>query len=352
MVIENIPAFTGTPAVGHPRVDEIQSQSMEWMCETGLLPAPELRARYARERLGAWPSHCYPYTSFDYGLLLAHWWSWWACVDDLALQMECDQWLKLSLDMERVIRCAGDGEVRTRGSDSVQPLLLRSLAELCRRTAAAGSDAYYQQVAAGSIDALYGFNLEALNERLRRKPDIDLELSKHCEYFRGRYKTIGLILDVAYIEGALGYDVPHAVRRTTAWQDTLETAFSVMILQNDLVGAARDDAAGDSYNAVNLLCRLHGLSPADARRLVTRTIAARITEFLHLERVFPDQVSHLRLPASDLQRIQDVISKLKVMSQGALAWYTETSRYIPASRTESRADGADKAASQVPGLIG
>ncbi|GAA5206219.1 hypothetical protein GCM10023323_16710 [Streptomyces thinghirensis] len=56
-------------------------------------------------------------------------------------------------------------------------------------------------------------------ERLHRTPDIDLELSTHCEHLRGRYKTIGLILDVAYIEGALGFDVPHAVRRTTAWQN-------------------------------------------------------------------------------------------------------------------------------------
>ncbi|MFE6594691.1 hypothetical protein [Streptomyces sp. NPDC057781] len=328
MVIGDIPAFTGTPVVGHPHVEEIQSQSLAWMCDMGLLPVPELRARYAGMRVGAWPSHCYPYTSFDYGLLLACWWSWWTYVDDVAPQMDCDQWLKLSMDMEHVLRCAGDSAVPTGGSDSGQPLL-RSLADLCRRTAAAGSDAYYEQVAAGSIDALYGFGLETLNERLHRMPDIDLELSTHCEYLRGRYKTIGLIVDVAYIEGALGFDVPHAVRRTTAWQDVLETAFSVMVLQNDLVGADRDDAASDTYNAVSLLCRLQGLSPADAERQVTRTIAARITEFLHLERVFPDRVMDLHLSALDLQQVQDVIGKVKIMSQGALAWYTETSRYIP-----------------------
>ncbi|ANB10519.1 hypothetical protein SAM40697_6566 [Streptomyces ambofaciens] len=337
MVIGDVPAFTGTPVVGHPHVEEIQSQSLKWMGDMGLLPDPKARARYAGMRVGAWPSHCYPYTSFDYGLLLAYWWSWWTYVDDVAPQMDCDQWLKLSLDMEHVLRCAGDSAVPAGGSDSCQPVL-RSLADLCRRTAAAGSDAYYDQVAAGNIDALYGFGLEAFNERLRRAPDIDLEVSRHCEYLRGRYKTIGLILDVAYIEGALGFDVPSSVRRTTAWQDVLETAFSVMILQNDLVGAARDEAASDAHNAVNLLRRLHGLSRADAEHQVTRAIEARIAEFLHLERVFPDHVTDLGLPALDLERVQDIIGKLKIMSQGALAWYTETSRYIPASRTANRAD--------------
>ncbi|GAA5206221.1 hypothetical protein [Streptomyces thinghirensis] len=37
----------------------------------------------------------------------------------------------------------------------------------------------------------------------------------------------------------------------------------------------------------------------------------------------------LHLSALDLQQVQDVIGKVKIMSQGALAWYTETSRYIP-----------------------
>ncbi|MFE2053023.1 terpene synthase family protein [Streptomyces sp. NPDC059459] len=231
----------------------------------------------------------------------------------------------------------GDVPVRLGGPDSCQPML-RSLADRCRRTAAAGSDAYYDQVAAGNIDTLYGFGLEAFNDRLHHAPDIDREVSRHCEYLRGRCKTIGLILDVVYIEGALGFAVPSSVRRTTAWQDVLETTFSVMILQNDLVGAARDEAASDTHNAVNLLRRLHGLSRADAEHQVTHAIAARTAEFPHLERVFPDRVTDLDLPALDLERVQDVIGKLKTMSQGAPAWYTETSRYMPASRTANGAD--------------
>jgi Terpene synthase family 2, C-terminal metal binding len=332
---ERIPAFSDTAAQIHPRVADIESLSVAWMCDMGLLPRPGLREEVTQGRLCAWACYFYPYADFGYGLLVACWWAWWTYLDDLAMKLDYAAWLKLSADMERVFWHGGVISSDPR-SPSPQRQTLTALGDLCRRTFELSTPALYQLIAIGGCDALSGFTMEAFNRHIRRTPGTDLALSADCEYLHTHRKTIGMFIDTAWIEGAVGFAVPEAVRCTPAWQDALETAYDVMILQNDLNGFTRDHATGDVYNAIYLLHQQHGLTPADATAHVTSILTARIARFLHLERVFPERLKHLPLADQDLQKTTDILAKLKTGSQGVLAWYQATTRYNAPDRQQSR----------------
>jgi hypothetical protein len=232
---ERIPAFSDTAAQIHPRVADIESLSVAWMCDMGLLPRPGLREEVTQGRLCAWACYFYPYADFGYGLLVACWWAWWTYLDDLAMKLDYAAWLKLSADMERVF-WHGGGISSDPRSPSPQRQTLTALGDLCRRTFELSTPALYQLIAIGGCDALSGFTMEAFNRHIRRTPGTDLALSADCEYLHTHRKTIGMFIDTAWIEGAVGFAVPEAVRCTPAWQDALETAYDVMILQNDLNG--------------------------------------------------------------------------------------------------------------------
>jgi len=326
MTPARIPAFTGTPARVHPRVAEIESLCLAWMCDMGLLSGPGQREAAAKARLCAWACHFYPYADFGYGLLVARWWAWWTYLDDLALKLGYQAWLELSGDMERVFWRGGGISAPSSGPSPLRQALA-ALGDLCRRTAELSGPGLYELIAVGGCDALSGFTVEAFSRHIHRTPGIDLALSPGCEYLRTHRKTIGMIIDTAWIEGAAGFKVPEAVRCTPAWQDALETAYDVMILQNDLNGFARDHAAGDPYNAVCLLHQQHGLTVADAAAHVRQVLGTRIGQFLQLERAFPAAIEHLPLTGNDIGQTADILAKLKTGSQGVLAWYQATTRY-------------------------
>jgi Terpene synthase family 2, C-terminal metal binding len=301
------------------------------MSDMGLTAGPGLREEAATARLCAWACHFYPYADFDYGLLVACWWAWWTYLDDLALKLGYTAWLTLSADIERV--CWHGGCISPpSGCPSPQRQMLTALGGLCQRTIELSGPGLYQVIAVGACDALSGFTVEAFNRHINRMPDIDLALSPGCEYLHTHRKTIGMIIDTAWIEGAAGFAVPQAVRCTPAWQDALETAYDVMILQNDLNGFSRDHAAGDVYNAICLLHQQHGLRPADAITHVTGILSARIARFLQLEQDFPDMIRHLPLTGRERRQLAGILAKLKTGSQGVLAWYQATTRYSTPDR--------------------
>ncbi|KPI12321.1 hypothetical protein OV450_8405 [Actinobacteria bacterium OV450] len=152
-------------------------------------------------------------------------------------------------------------------------------------------------------------------------------MSNGCEYMQLHDKTAGSYVDTAFIEGAVDFLIPPALRQEPAWQDIVETGYNVMLLHNDISGFARDFAAGDVFNSVYLLHQQHGMSPDEALEHAVALVDARIKDFLQQERTFAERVTHLGLPDGDIERACDIIAKLKVGSQGCLGFYADTNRY-------------------------
>jgi Terpene synthase family 2, C-terminal metal binding len=329
MLPHEIPAFPDTRAAVHPRKDEITDLTYAWMAESGLFPDAQLRDRWVRKRTAAWSCHFYPDVSFERALVNAMTWEWWTYLDSLAPKFSFGAWARFAMDLERTLWRGAVPASTSPSADtpSVAPAMLAALADICRRTTELYDPRLYRHMVAAASDALNGFTIEAANHDLGRLPAVDPELSPDCEYLQIHRKSVGMIFDTLFIEGGMEFLIPDALRCSEPWQDLLEAAYDVMIMQNDLNGFARDFAAGDPNNSVYLLHAQHALPPDEAATRVAALLTARIATFLDLERAFPGQVRHLPVSPDDIRRAREVAARLKAGSQGILTWYGQTLRY-------------------------
>lgn len=312
-----IPVFD-TPAAVHPRIEEIEAASLAWMRSTGLLATPELCDRWRRDRLGAIACHLYPYSGQEDADLYACWYSWWFYMDNLLLKVAYHEWTTLAMEVERVVRRAG-------ATNHSAPVL-NALAQLCRRTADSCSPDLYQWIVTGCGDALDGLNIEAFGHHTGRMPDLG-NFGKDSEYLTIRRKSLGMLFDTGLMEHAARFTVPARLRRSPQWQQALETGFDVIILQNDIHGLMQDIAEGEMHNAVYLLHKQHEIELDRARDEIADVIRRKVADFLDAEKALHDTARQLNLPPEDISNACDVLAKVKVYSQGALAWYRETDRY-------------------------
>jgi len=327
MTEKKIPTYPDTFASVHPKIEEITSGALSWMCDMGIFPDAETGEKWNGARIGAWPCHVYPYTSNEYGLLLGMWWSWWAHLDWLAPRIEYGTWIKFAMDMERIVWRRGHVDIPA----EPEPVksMLAGLSDLCRRTAELPVQIMSNLLPVSFGDAIHGANVEAANLHLNRVPTADLALSADSEYLQLHRKSIGMIFDTMTIEHAVEFMVPENLRCSGIWQKAIELGIDVMILQNDLNAVERDLLEGDANTAIYVLHKQHNLTIEEATVKVTEALTQRINEFLELECSLPRLIANYSLPKESLQRIQEIFEKLRIASAGCLEWYRETDRYDP-----------------------
>lgn len=338
MNIDEIPTFDDTPVQAHPKTAEIEALSLDWMCETGFITTSELRDRWATDRHGAWACYFYPYASFDNAVIYAIWWTWWTYLDQLVGEMECPEWAKLSMDIERVIMSSGD-VAPPRDSDSFTARLLNCQAELSRLTAKHSSPGLYRQINVGTIDALYGFTREVYGRQTRTLPLLN-GFAPDSEYLQLHRKSVGMLFCGAFMEHAMNFLVPDALRHTRQWQKIIEVGYDIALLHNDLVSYRQEIAESvENANSVYLLHRQEDISLDESVTRVCDVVKRRLGTFLALEEEFPHQIKNLGLPAEGVRQAQHLVANIKTAIQGCLGWYRETTKYIGVAHDLARADG-------------
>ncbi|MEU5048880.1 terpene synthase family protein [Streptomyces sp. NPDC021096] len=106
-------------------------------------------------------------------------------------------------------------------------------------------------------------------------------------YLRIRRASIGLtpVLDMYEVSG--GFEVPAGVYRQSDIRRLQTLACDLTVLGNDLVSHDKEDAVGDTYNAVIILRDHHGLSERQAIGQVSAEVVRRAAEFHHLRARLP-----------------------------------------------------------------
>lgn len=321
IAVDDIPRFPGVPHKVHPRVREVEAAAVDWALQRGVIAASEESAEDWRSQLaGGCAAYVYPESTDELAALWGRWYIWWFIIDELAITYSVRDFIELV--------CRWDAPLKTGGRtvEGTHPMV-HAFADLCRCTAELIDPATYAILAQGCIEAFTGFLIEMA---LRDSGEaLKLEgLEPNGEYLVNHRRTFGAVYDYSIYEACRGYPLPSAIRRTPEWQGLLTAGLDVVILQNDLIGLARDVRGNDlKYNSVCLLHLQEGLSYPEAVDAVKKAIRRRINDFLDIEARVPEIAREHGLGAAEREQFAGLVRDLKQYSQGGLDWYRETSRY-------------------------
>lgn len=320
-----VPAFDDTPAAVHPETDEIERDCLQWMTDVGLLEVPALRERWQRDRLGEFSTHAYPYATTENAKLYARWNSWWFYFDQMSMQLPYHHFQKIVADLERIFWKTGAQY------DATDPVKA-SFAQLCRETASCSPPAVYHWLQVALNDSMDGLCIESSWRHTQRLPSVG-DFSADSEYILRRRKTIGTVWCTAFIEHSIGFTLPPYYRYSTLWQNAFELVWDAIIYQNDLNGAAQDMCESEVNNAVYLIYLNNGGDLHEAEEKVADAIRGKIADFYRAERTLYQDSIAFGLTPEEAAHACDIAHKLKILSQGALAWYRKTDRYCGEARS-------------------
>jgi hypothetical protein len=317
-----IPRFPNVQPKTNPRIAEIDTTAHAWAVAAGIVPADSADpGRWKTDRYGALIGHLFPDADFEHAVLWARWYYWWFIIDEYALNWELDDYAAFAARSERILNRGGAVDVR---DGAAMPA---ALAELCRRTVELVPAELYLLLVDASIAAFHGMRQEIVNRRLGRLPRID-SFAPDSEYLVLRHSTFGTRFNFTIYEVCRRFVLPAALRSTPEWQDIVDLGTTVALLQNDIAGVRQDDVDGEDNNAVRLLELQEGLSRDEAAALTTRAIADAIERYGQAKKRLGEAVERLGLPAEFATKAAELADDIEHFSEGAQAWYLETTRYI------------------------
>lgn len=168
-------------------------------------------------------------------------------------------------------------------------------------------------------------NLAEVSDRRRGTVPRTLEA-----YLRIRRASVGVSPSLAMVERAARFEIPAPAYYQPDIQRLDTLACEICALCNDIASLEKEEAQGDSYNAVIILHRFEGLTREQALDRVIEMVEDRAEEFHLVSFGIPDLCDALDLSAEDRISVTRWVDGARTFIGGNLDWQREAPRYSSA----------------------
>ena len=165
---------------------------------------------------------------------------------------------------------------------------------------------------------------EVMTRANQRVPDAATHLHK-----RAATSWVRVLCDL--MEPVCGYELPAVVWHTPVLDGLRQLVAELIVLDNDLVSAEKEEAARDAAkNLLLLFENQHGYSRPEAIEKLRHLASERVARFLHLEQRAPDFDDVLDLAGRTVLR--RYLQGLRDLVAGSSQWHHTSGRYDTSPR--------------------
>ncbi|WP_406161900.1 terpene synthase family protein [Streptomyces sp. NBC_00882] len=165
-------------------------------------------------------------------------------------------------------------------------------------------------------------NLAEATDRRRGTVPKSLE-----QYLRMRRTSIGVSPSLGMVERASRFEICARAYHQSAIQRLETLTCEIIALCNDIASLEKEEAQGDTYNAVIILYRFKGLTRDQALNHVIAMVRERAEEFHALSLQTPRLCEALELPPRERIAVARWVDGARTWIGGNLDWQRETPRY-------------------------
>jgi hypothetical protein len=162
---------------------------------------------------------------------------------------------------------------------------------------------------------------EATNRRLGAVPTT-IE-----NYLQERRHSIGVAPSLGMVERTSGFELPACAYHQTDIQQLETLTSEIIALCNDIASLEKEEAQGDTYNAVVILYTHGGLTRDQALDRVDEMVSDRANEFYRVSPRIPALCDALDLSVTQRASVYRWVDGARNWIGGNLAWQRETPRY-------------------------
>jgi 5-epi-alpha-selinene synthase len=289
----------------HPEVAAVQTQSVAWAEEVGLVSGERARARLDASKIGWLVSRAHPHGARGPLQLAADWTTLFCLLDDHIERIEAPAAVAAYLaELFATLRGAP-----VWGRDPMQ----RAMADVRRRLAALATPVATMRVEKRVRELFDAFALEAEVRATR-------EIPGHALYLPMREVTVGIHVELALGELVDGIELPETARTRGAIPDLARRASNLVGWANDIYTFEKELRAGEVCNLVAVIARTRSVGIEEA---VSRAAAMHDDE----ARIF-DALSGDEATSSRSEGCRRYAALARRWVRGHLDWARETGRYV------------------------
>ncbi|MGC5011937.1 4-epi-cubebol synthase [Streptosporangium sp. DT93] len=259
------------PSEISPYVERVNTETLDWLAETGLLEDTDTLERYRRAKYGWLGARTYPYAEHHTLRLATDWCVWLFAFDD-AFCEENRGAGEISRALPGFLAVLDDLDE----DDKVDDAFARALLEIKCRIARYGDPDQLDRWRTVTKDYLFAQVWEAAN----READV---VPKPDDYIFMRRRTGAMLTVFALIDVASGRSLSPEEWRHPAVRAITENANDVVVWDNDLISYAKEsEGANSRNNLVNVLATHRGHSRQHAMEAIGAMRDRAIAEMVGL----------------------------------------------------------------------
>ena len=241
----------------NPHVERVNTETLEWLVDSGILRDAETMERYRQAKYGWLGARTYPYAEHHTLRLATDWCVWLFAFDDAFCESD-RRAAEMARALPQLIAALDDLE----GVDEAEDVFAKALLEIKGRIVEYGDGDQLDRWRAVTKDYLFAQVWEAANREDEVVPPLD-------DYIFMRRRTGAMLTVFTLIDVASGRSLTPAEWRHPTVRAITESANDVVVWDNDLISYAKESGEGNSRNnLVSVLVRHRGYSRQQAMEVI------------------------------------------------------------------------------------
>jgi hypothetical protein len=303
------------PSEINPHVESVNTETLDWLVDTGILLDAETVERYRQAKYGWLGARTYPYAERHTLRLATDWCVWLFAFDDAFCESD-RRAAEMARALPQLIAALDDLE----GVDEAEDVFAKALLEIKGRIVEYGDGDQLDRWRAVTKDYLFAQVWEAANREADVVPQVD-------DYIFMRRRTGAMLTVFALIDVASGCSLTPDEWRHPDVKAITESANDVVVWDNDLISYAKEsDGANSRNNLVSVLARHRGYSRQQAMEAIGAMRNRAIADMVALR---PS------LEALGSEAVLAYVRGLEFWISGSVDYSLTSSRYTSAWQQEA-----------------